>query len=61
MTKIALIAWLDTLPTNGEVLIFNPDAHMWLPVSGATYDAIEIKLYDDDECIPEAQERTPHA
>jgi hypothetical protein len=48
MTKSELIAWLEGIPGEPEVLIWDPEAEEWLPITGGTYDVIELKLYSDD-------------
>ena len=52
MTKSAFIAWLQSIPGEPEVLSWDPDVDEWMPVTGATYDEQELKLYtdvDDDD------------
>ena len=49
MTKSELIAWLADIPGEPEVLIWDPNALEWLPITGGTYDVSELKLYSDDQ------------
>jgi hypothetical protein len=53
MHKSEFIEWLEGIPGEPIILIYDPDADDWMPVTGATYDEQELKLYtdvDDDEC-----------
>jgi hypothetical protein len=47
MTKNELIALLESIPGDPEVLIFDPEEDEWMPVTGGTHDELELKLYSD--------------
>jgi hypothetical protein len=50
MTKSELIAWLQGLPGDPEILAWDPDENDWYPVTGAVYDTTELRLYTDELC-----------
>jgi hypothetical protein len=47
MTKSKFLAWLAALPGDPEILAWDPDEGDWAPITGAIYNAHEVKLYTD--------------
>jgi hypothetical protein len=57
MRKSEFIEWLEAIPGEPIIMTWCPEEDEWMPVTGATYDEQELKLYtdvdedEDEECV----------